>query len=59
MDYRLDALIAYCQREGVLSTDEAVYDELADIWECSADEVEELFSGFRLLIRTAMRSWQR
>ena len=44
MDCKLEALIAYCQREGVLSSGEAVYDELADIWECSADEVEELFS---------------
>ena len=44
MDYKLEALIAYCQREGVLSTNDAVYDELADIFECSAEEVEELFS---------------
>lgn len=43
MDWKIDALIAFCQREGVLSTDSAIYDELAEIWECSASEVEELF----------------
>lgn len=44
MDYRLEALIAFCQREGVLSTDEDVYSELADIWDCSESEVEEIFN---------------
>lgn len=40
----LVSLIAYCQRQGVLSSDESVYEELSDIIGCNADEIEkELF----------------
>ena len=43
MAYKLEALIAFCQREGILSTDSyEVCEELAEIWDCSASEVEEL-----------------
>lgn len=38
----LDKLIAFCQREGVLSSGEDVYDELANIFDCDASEVEDL-----------------
>ena len=38
MDYKemFIALVAYCQREGVLSNNESVYSEIADI--CGIDE---------------------
>lgn len=42
MENKLLALIAYCQRQGVLSRGSAVYEELAAIWDCSADEVADL-----------------
>lgn len=35
-------LIAYCQRQGVLSSGEAVVEELADILEWDKSDVEDL-----------------
>lgn len=44
MDYKqaLLDLIAYCQREGVLSANDFVVTELSDIFVWSESEVEEL-----------------
>ena len=44
MDYKqaLVDLIAYCQREGVLSSDDFVVTELSDIFVWSESEVAEL-----------------
>ena len=44
MDYR-DAfvkLVAYCQREGVLSTDYKVIEELSDITDTDVADIEEV-----------------
>lgn len=45
MDYNqaLIDLIAYCQREGVLSDGEKVKEELSDILGWDAEDVDELF----------------
>ena len=44
MDYKqaLVDLIAYCQREGVLSSDDFVVTQLSDIFVWSESEVEDL-----------------
>jgi len=44
MDYKqaLIDLIAYCQREGVLASDDTVVMELSDIFEWSESEVCDL-----------------
>lgn len=43
LDLLID-VIGFCQREGILSSDERLYSELADIsmTELTADEIEEI-----------------
>jgi hypothetical protein len=38
----LVSLVAYCQNQGVLSSDSSVYQEIADIAMCDASDVEEI-----------------
>ena len=35
-------LLSFCQREGVLSSTEDIYTELADLFDCEVEDIKEL-----------------